>query len=125
MKFHSRMIASLLLLLLPVQATAVVMACPHAQASADAAVSVAAAEAPCVHGGAAPAATGDAEHPPASPSDSACCAASAACMMCGLAFDGGHTPLLEQHRQSAAPPAAVRFSSFYPEGLQRPPRNIA
>jgi len=127
MKSCSRFVTSLLLVLLPMQATAVVMACPHARASAEAAVSVAAAEpAPCMHGAVMAVPAGDdAGQPLSGPSDSACCASSAACMMCGLAFDGQHKPLFEQRNQLTGPPAVIRFTSFYPEGLQRPPCNIA
>lgn len=133
-----QLIVSVLLLLLPLQATAVVMACPHAGAM-DVTMNKAAADKPAV---AAPesammamedcpmrAQSGsparDAGTTQDDPAPNACCASATACAMCGLAATVRPFSAFAQSGHLTGVLLSVQFTSFIPEGLQRPPSLFA
>jgi hypothetical protein len=112
-------IVGVLLVLLPLQATATLTICAHAGFMASATESVSAqAPEPCLHdqaGG--PVQNTDQGDQPSS----SCCASALACAMCGIAVNVQQFSLPVSPLQVSADFLSAQFTSFIPEGLQRPP----
>jgi hypothetical protein len=126
-----RFFAFVLLVLLPLQATAVVTTCPQSRLAAAPAPASAAAPAVdhCLHGPSATAvdqrADGRGEPQQGDENQQSCCAAVSACAMCTVAVSLQRVPRIERTPQTADFFLSSQFTSFIPEGLQRPPSMLA
>ncbi len=125
-----RFLAGVLLVLLPLQATAVAAICPHAKSAGAASAPVAAQTMDhCLHDQMS--AVGDqsfgtpAGEPQQDDQKSSCCAAVSACAMCAIAVSLPQASVIESTPQKSDFFLSLRFTSFIPEGLQRPPSILA
>jgi hypothetical protein len=123
LKFR-RFFAFVLLVLLPLQATAVVTICPHSKLAAASVSAAAPAADHCLHGSSGAVldqrADGQGEQNPQS-----CCAAISACAMCTVAVSMQRLPRVKHTPQTSDFFLSSQFTSFIPEGLQRPPSILA
>jgi hypothetical protein len=118
-----RVVVIVLLLLVPLQATAVLTICPHAKSAAARQMSEAPAAAmqDCTHG---QAGNGDASRDGGD--NQSCCAMAAGCALCGVASNALPLQGVIAHVVPAAHYGiSSTFTSFVPEGLQRPPSFLA
>jgi hypothetical protein len=122
-KMRSRLrhfIVGVLLVLLPLQASAVVTICPHAGSMAVAQAAPASDQGieHCLHDRA-----GDPTQntDQGGQSSSSCCASTTACAMCSIAVNVRQFPMLVSPLQVSVNFLSAQFTSFIPEGLQRPP----
>jgi len=127
-KLH-RFLVCVLLVLLPLQATAVVTICPHSKLTAAASEF---APAPtmehCQHGQAGNAGLipDDSGEPRQSEQNQqSCCATVSACAMCSIAVNLQQAPKVGRLLQLLNYFLSSQYSSFIPEGLQRPPSILA
>lgn len=119
-----RLLACLLLALLSLQPAAAATLCAHAAAADTSAAQSQAADMPCMHGQSDQAmAPAPAASDAAAPGDLGAhsCCASAVCVMCSIVATSRPLPQGASRHEKLGVSHAARFTSFVPEGLQRPP----
>ena len=121
-----RFLVSVLLLLLPLQATATLTVCPHSRFTTTESGSAPAEH--CLQSQAgnpdqSPDNTGNPQQ--SDPAPGSCCTSVAACSMCSIAVNIQPFPVFERPSQTSSYFLSAQFTSFIPEGIQRPPSILA
>jgi len=114
-----------LLVLLPLQATAVATVCPHSTLTAAASDSASPTmDEDCGHGPAGNVSqdADDSKEPQQSDqTEESCCATMTACSMCSIAVSMQQAPNIDRTQKVSSTFLSSQYTSFIPEGLQRPP----
>lgn len=119
----------MLLVLLPLQAMAAAVLCPHASAApatAAESMSAPAMEHCSMSKAAMDALAGDnSNSQPGDQDQHSCCTATAACAMCSMAINTRPASKSVGNHEQPGVVATPQYTSFIPEGLQRPPSILA
>lgn len=124
-----RLFVSVLLVLLPVQAMAAVTICPHSRfATSESGPATASMTEHCLQNqagdtGKNPDNTGKPQQGDQTPGS--CCASVTACAMCGIAANNPQPPAFKSASRIPLCFLSAQFTSFIPEGIQRPPSILA